>query len=231
MNLDDQALSPSIEGSRNRLEFWSSFLTGVSAQTVAEVGVFRGEFAAALLRQCPAISRYYLLDPWRHLEQWNKPANQDDPTFQRFYEQTLERTGFAAERRVILRGTTQEMSGNIADQSLDFAYIDGDHTLRGITIDLLLMYPKLRPGGWLGGDDCCRSIWQHGPEYEPSLVFPFVVHFAEAMGARLHLLPGNQFLIEKPGTEESSGNPPWVMDHTGRYPPTDLRRQWPPPTP
>ena len=40
-----------------------------------------------------------------------------------------------------------------SDGSLDFVYIDGDHTLKGTNTDLAAWWPKLRPGGWLCGDD------------------------------------------------------------------------------
>ena len=33
----------------------------------------------------------------------------------------------------MLRGTTTEVIDRVPDRSVDFAYIDGDHTLRGIT--------------------------------------------------------------------------------------------------
>ena len=51
--------------------------------------------------------------------------------------------------------------------------------------------------GFLGGDDFCTSIWQHRERFEPTLVYPFAVHFAEAMDAPIIALPHNQFLIQK----------------------------------
>ena len=52
---------------------------------------------------------------------------------------------------VILRGRTKEVIDQVPDNSLDFAYIDGDHTLRGITIDLMNVLPKIKEGGIIGG--------------------------------------------------------------------------------
>lgn len=83
----------------------------------------------------------------------------------------------------------------IPDQSLDLCYVDGDHTLRGITIDLVRAFQKVRLGGWIGGDDFSSTIWQHSTAYEPTLVFPFAVHFAEAVGAEIYALPHSQFLM------------------------------------
>lgn len=41
------------------------------------------------------------------------------------------------------------------DGSLDFIWIDGDHSFPGVTEDIYAWYPKLRLGGWMGGDDLC----------------------------------------------------------------------------
>jgi len=109
----------------------------------------------------------------------------------------VKKTEFAAHRRLILRGTTLEVESRIPAESLDFVYIDGDHTLRGIVIDSLVMWEKLREGGVLAGDDHARSIWQHGKGYEPTLVNPFMSYFAEAVGCRLEEVGKEQFFIRK----------------------------------
>jgi len=74
------------------------------------------------------------------------------------------------------------------------------------------VYPKVRPGGFLGGDDFCDNIWQHSREFEPSLVCPFVVYFAEAVDAEVFILPCQQFLIRKPAGATRFR----VVDVTGR---------------
>jgi predicted O-methyltransferase YrrM len=208
-----------LEGSSRRLEFWTSFLNEIRARTVAEVGVYRGEFAARLLDACPSIDRYYMVDPWRHLDAWNKPANLEDAAFEGYYTEALEKTAAHEKRRVVLRGRTTDMVDEVPDESLDFVYIDGDHTLRGVTIDLVSWHEKVRHGGWIGGDDFRRSIWQHGQDYEPTLVFPFAVYFAEAAGTRIYGLPYAQFLIEK-GTGGFE-----FVDLTGKYEGIELLSQ------
>src|SRR6266568_8067711 len=95
--------------------------------------------------------------------------------------EALLKTDFAASRRIVLKGRTSAVIDEIPDQSLDFAYIDGDHTLKGITVDLTCVYPKVRVGGFLTGDDFTSSIWEHKTTFEPTLVYPFAVYFAEAV--------------------------------------------------
>lgn len=204
----------------SRQDLWVRFVRRIAAQSVVEVGVYRGAFAARLLDGCPSITTYYMIDPWRHLDDWNKPANRDDDTFERIFDEAMERTQAHATRRVVLRGRTTSEIDRIPDSSLDFAYVDGDHTLRGITTDLIRLHSKIRANGWIAGDDFAPSIWQHGDRYEPTLVFPFAVHFAEAVGARIYGLPHRQFLIE---TQPDSGFE--FVDLTGRYGSVELRGQ------
>ena len=185
----------SAAGATDRVNLWAQVCRGCAAQAVAEVGVWKGEFAQQILSHCPSIKKYYLLDAWRQLEGWNKPANVSDPAFEQIFAEVLDRTAFAAAKRVVLRGTTSEVAHQIADKSLDFCYIDGDHTLRGIMIDLIRLYPKMRDGGIIGGDDFCPSAWQHAANYEPTLVFPAAVYFAQAAGSAIYGLPHQQFAI------------------------------------
>ncbi len=197
-----------------RQEIWAHIIQRVQAKDVLELGVLRGGFAEPILRQCPSIVRYYMLDPWRHLDDWNKPANAAQPKFDEIYAEAMRRTEFARERRIVLRGTTTEVIDEISDASLDVAYIDADHTLRGIAIDLIRTYPKVRPGGIVGGDDYTASIWQHPESFEPTLVCPFAAYFAESQGSPLVILPHNQFAIIKPAMP---GRDFRVIDTTQSY--------------
>jgi len=200
-------------GSR-RHDIWSQIIQLGPAKDFLELGVLRGAFVEHILRHCKSITRYYMLDPWRHLDDWNKPTNNDQPKFDEIYAEAMARTDFASERRIVLRGKTTEMIDKIPDEDLDIAYVDGDHTLRGIAIDLIRTYPKVRPGGILGGDDCSATIWQHEERFEPTLVWPFAAYFAESQGAPIVILPHDQFAIIKPS---KPGNYFRVIDTTQNY--------------
>lgn len=172
----------------DRFTFWADFINANEIRSVTEIGVWRGEFAERILSSCPNIERYYLVDPWRHLPNWNKPFNKGDGEFEEVLAEARRRISPFASKCVFLRGTTTE----VALPEVDFTYVDGDHTLRGISIDLIRTWPKTK---WLGGDDF-GPIWQHGASFEPSMVNPFAAHFAEAVGASFKLF-GNQYLIER----------------------------------
>ncbi len=211
----------------NRIDLWRSFLKTASASTVTEIGVWRGEFAAEMLRCCPSISTYYMIDPWAHLSDWNKPFNVSPEEFDEIYSEAIERTAFAGARRKVLRGRTLDVIETIRDQSLDFAYIDGDHTLKGIVTDLFAVLPKMKPGAVIGGDDFSAALWSHGPSYEPTLVFPLAVHVALAIRATIYALPFGQFLIRLPGECSLHGSS--FVDLTGNFGSLELRDHLIPP--
>jgi len=219
----NEVLHDCISTSPARVDFWVEFVRRTRVQRMVEVGVYQGDFAALLLERCQSVEKYYMIDPWRHLENWNKPANEDNTVFDRFFQAAKAKTDFAASRRVILRGKTTEVIDQIPDGELDFAYIDGDHTLKGIAIDLVRVFLKVRPGGYIGGDDFTPTIWQHNTSFEPTLVYPFAVYFAEAVGAKIFALPNSQFCMQRTDHGEFS-----FVDLTGQYRELTLRSQMTP---
>ena len=210
-----------IENSQDRYTLCTQLINKLKLETVAEIGVYRGEFAEYLLKQCPSISNYTMIDPWRNLADWNKPANKDDDTFNQYYQETINKTNFAKEKIKILRGKTTEVIGQIEDNTFDFVYIDGDHTLKGITLDLISLWPKVKENGIILGDDFSPSIWQHSHTFEPSMIFPFAVYFAEAMKAKIYGLPYDQFMIIK----NQSGFQ-FIDECNGKYSNLTLRTQF-----
>lgn len=200
-----------VTAAASREEQWITILKAAKVKTMAEVGIWKGEFARAILRRCRLVKRYYMIDPWAHLPDWNKPWNLDQAALDEVYEEAMKNTRFASSRRIVLRGRTKEVIDCIPDRSLDFAYIDGDHTLRGITIDLVKLLPKIKKGGLIGGDDFLNGP-HHDKRFEPTLVCPFAVYFAEAMDLPIVALPGGQFLIQ------NNPAPGFVfVDPTGEY--------------
>jgi Methyltransferase domain len=208
----DQLIRRCVSNSQSRIDFWAEFIRSTQVESMVEVGVYEGDFAVDILSRCENVSKYYMIDPWKHLADWNKPANQDDGRFERMFQSVKSKTDFAQSRRVILRGKTVDVIDQVSDGELDFAYIDGDHTLRGITIDLIRVYPKVRIGGFIGGDDFSRTIWSHKTTFEPTMVFPLAVYFAEAVGATLYALPNIQFLMQKTDKAQFA-----FVDLTGQY--------------
>jgi len=212
VNIEDSKFWDLASGSTSRFQLWQQVLSATNAKIMVEVGVWKGDYAKQVLEQCESIERYYMIDPWAMLPDWNKPFNVETQVFDDVYAEAMEKTAFASEKVVVLRGRTKEVIDEIPDESLDFAYIDGDHTLRGITIDLIKLFPKMKKNGLIGGDDFTPNPWQHDIRFEPTLVCPFSIYFAEAMDLPIIALPFNQFLIQKKADATFS-----FVDYTGNY--------------
>ncbi|MFT5105474.1 MAG: hypothetical protein ACI9UA_001095 [Pseudoalteromonas tetraodonis] len=225
-----ELITSAVKSTDRRTSLWIDIINSFNIRSIVEVGVFRGDFAEAVLSGCKGIEKYYMVDPWRNLENWNKPANVENDVFEGYYKDSMEKTEFAADRRVVLRGTTTEIIDEIPDGEIDLVYIDGDHTLRGIAIDMVAYLPKVRQGGLMGGDDFCPSIWQHVPRFEPTLVSPFAAHFAEGLRCPIHALPHEQFLISNVNC--GSGQVPGyeLIDHTDTFGDLALKRHLGPTT-
>lgn len=162
-----------------------------------EVGVWKGIFSRAQLLK--GSHTLHLVDSWRHLPSWNKPFNVDDKTFEKNYAGVRQLVDEFGENRVVIhRGTSQEAAPTFADNSMDYIYIDGDHTIAGTMIDCLLWWPKLKPGGLFFGDDyVCRA--QHGTKFDMTCVKDVVDTFAQvSWNATVTDLGLHQFAIWKP---------------------------------
>ena len=56
----------------------------------------------------------------------------------------------------------------IPDESVDAIFLDGDHSYEAVSKDLKFWWNKLRPGGWLLGDDyasCCPGVTKAVDEF------------------------------------------------------------------
>ncbi len=212
MRIEDKKFQGMLSSSTSRFQLWQKLLKEADLKSVLEIGVWKGDFAAQTLKECEHIEQYYMIDPWANLPDWNKPYNVDTEMFDDIYAEAMDKTAFASEKVIVLRGRTKEVIDQIPDNSLDFAYIDGDHTLRGITIDLIMLLPKMKEGGFIGCDDFINTPWQHGVQSEPTLVCPFGIYFAEAMDLPIVALPFTQCIIQKRSDAAFS-----FIDVTGNY--------------
>jgi hypothetical protein len=195
MQIDESYLRNLQSRAPTRVGLWKDILATVDVRVAAEFGVWKGNFASKILTNCEFIERYYMVDPWAYLPDWNRAKNVQTENFEDVYDQAMAATSFAETKRTVLRGTTKDVIHNIPDNSLDFAYIDGDHTLRGVTIDFIKVLPKMKPGAIIGGDDFWPKPFPRSPKFEPTMVCPFSIYFAEANNLPVFALPFHQCLI------------------------------------
>ena len=131
---------------------------GLEKDTVgAEVGVWNGDTAERILAQRPKV-RLFLVDRWEPPEPGDsyfnsgaKIAAQSENMHQKAYQRCRMRTEPYKERIEWLVGASLEMAEAVAERSLDFVFVDADHSFEGVYNDILAWLPKIAVGGWIGG--------------------------------------------------------------------------------
>lgn len=108
-----------------------------------EIGVDHGETTRYLLRHCKQLCHLYAVDPWIHRDSRYEIVKQQ---LSRYDNCTL------------IRKTSHEAACEIPDE-LDFIFVDGNHSFKGVLSDLRDYVPKIKSGGLLTGHDwtCVRS--------------------------------------------------------------------------
>lgn len=125
----------------------------------AEIGVLNGNTAGRLLKARPLLI-HIMVDPWcvpgKNTSYWksaDKNARKAQREHEKAYKRTLLVTRFAGKRAQIMRMTSEQAAPQIKKKSLDFVFIDGDHSYEGTKKDILLWVPNIKDGGWIGGHD------------------------------------------------------------------------------
>lgn len=110
-----------------------------------EVGVYLGEFSYELLRTYRGT--LYLVDPW------NSPNCEGSLVGgEQHYQEVVKK--FKDNHQVqLIRQYSQEAVVLFQDESLEMVYLDAEHTYDGVTGDIHLWWPKVKPGGILSGHD------------------------------------------------------------------------------
>lgn len=129
----------------------------------AEVGVREGFFSEHLLQHWNG-QLLYSIDPWIEFptSEYRDSANVAQSKQDELYRSSIKRLLPFQGRSVIWRLTSIEGAELVPDNSLDFCYLDADHSYKAVGEDVRLWYDKVKKGGILGGHD-----------YIPDGTYPF----------------------------------------------------------
>jgi len=121
--------------------------------TGAEIGVFEGEFSKLIIDAVQP-QKFYMVDLFSgSMVSGDKNGNNMktislDESYNKLTEQ------YKLNDRVnVYKGKSVDFFKEIADDSLDFIYIDGDHSYEGAKVDLQNAFYKVKSGGLICGHD------------------------------------------------------------------------------
>lgn len=132
---------------------WLAFLANTYGwEYGAELGVWKGKTFLRLLRDCPRLTLLGV-DLWEP-----QPDNTGPQTYTEYrhaeYEKIVrEGAEQYGERAIIYKCSTYMAAHYVADNSLDFVFVDADHSVDAVRNDITTWRPKLREGGRMIGHD------------------------------------------------------------------------------
>jgi hypothetical protein len=118
----------------------------------AEVGVAEGTFSSQILESWKG-RQLFLIDCWEQQQTDYRDAANQNPE-----EHARRRAKVASlcqrdPRAQMLPGFSPDAARNFADESLDFVYLDANHSYLAVRADLEAWYPKVKVGGLFAGHD------------------------------------------------------------------------------
>lgn len=163
-------------------------MVGLEKPIGAEIGVFRGHTSRRLLAYMPNL-HLVMVDSWAATDKASDYAKSGDfhaslsaEQQEAFAKEAKGNIGFADDRALILRETSQDAAKLVVDGSLDFVFIDADHSYEGCKADIAAWLPKVRSGGLISGHDYNNPGYDFG-------VNGAVDEFISAHGLTLELGP------------------------------------------
>jgi hypothetical protein len=119
--------------------------------TAVEVGVAEGHYSQAFLRNWPGF--YVMVDRWAHIPGYDDIMNGPDDEHDERFRQAMLVANQYADRCSVYRMDSRTAADKFADKSLDFVYIDADHSYAGCRGDIIAWAQKVKAGGILAGHD------------------------------------------------------------------------------
>jgi hypothetical protein len=163
----------------------------------AEIGVHLGDFSFLILKIVKP-KKLYLIDPWVYLNDdkyahslyGSKNAGSQHSMDNRFtYVKNRFKKEISNGKVVILRDTSDIALGKIQDASLDWIYIDGNHSYDFITSDIKYSSIKVKKNGFITGDDYEDTKWYKND------VIKAVDEFCERKRIKDKIIRNNQFIL------------------------------------
>lgn len=120
-----------------------------------EIGIEKGKNAQEMYEQIPDLKLYgldsYKQHPYASYVEVAVKRNWDPKEIKRWKAQCLKR--MAGRNFTMLEGFSEDMISQVPDFSLDFVYIDADHSYDFVMQDMILWGRKLKKGGVMSGHD------------------------------------------------------------------------------
>lgn len=118
----------------------------------AELGLWQGRTTTHLLEHCPKLTMIGV-DLWAAQPENDGPEDYAGWDHGQHERQCRDSLAPYADRVTIIKAMTSDATTWVEDASLDFVFIDADHSESGVRSDIAAWLPKIKPTGWIMGHD------------------------------------------------------------------------------
>jgi hypothetical protein len=144
------------------IERHNEFLTLLSElglRVGVEIGTARGLFAEWMFKRIKKL-KLYCIDPWIAYPRYVEMCDEEG---QKIYDDMFSQAQkkLAGKNVEFIRKYSIDAVKDFKDESLDFVYIDGNHTFEYVIQDIAEWERKVRKGGIVSGHDYWNSIKSH----------------------------------------------------------------------
>lgn len=116
-----------------------------------EIGTARGEGSYFLLENCPNIKTLHTIDPYKEFVDWIGVIRQEVLDKQKEIAQQNFSCWGSRINQII--ATSDEAKTSFEDNSMDFLFVDGDHSADNVCKDLHNYYSKVKKNGIIAGSN------------------------------------------------------------------------------
>ena len=163
----------------DRTDVLEQFIWFSKTNRGAEIGVWNGDFSIRLLESLPKLEMLYLVDSYKQFskEEYNDVANSSQEIQEARYNLVKVLIGYHPKKVQLFRMLSMEAVKLIEPESLDFVYIDANHSYKCVLEDLTEWGKRVRKGGLIAGHDygevhidVARAVHQYCGDNEISFV-------------------------------------------------------------
>jgi len=122
-----------------------------------EIGVAGGHFTKQILATWKSLGKLHAIDAWQHFPAgYDDSCNLSQDTQDERYDRVV--LDFGTNPKVnIVRKLSLEAAKDFKRESIDFIYLDANHSTKAVLQDLDAWWPKLKPGGIFAGHDYLKG--------------------------------------------------------------------------
>jgi len=146
-------------GKRKRWHELSSQLPNNKPLVGVEVGVWCGQMMAWMLNHCPRLTLYGV-DSWHpyppdstYAQSGDNISKASQAKFDGVKIRAHEAVARFGKRAILVEADSVEAAGRFDDESLDYVFIDANHSYEAVYRDIRAWWPKVKLGGLVSGHD------------------------------------------------------------------------------